>query len=164
MISDWNDAYANGAYIQGADEYPEKWALLAQNYREGMAGSDRARLDVGYGASERERLDLFMPVDAPQGLAVFVHGGYWKAFDKSTWSHLAAGAVERGYAVAIPSYTLCPTATISEITAQIARAISQAAGMVPGPVHLAGHSAGGHLVARMACALSPLAQGAAAAN
>src|SRR3546814_5563195 len=51
---------------------------------------------------------------SPAGLAVFVHGGYWMAFDKSSWSHLAAGAVARGWAVALPSYTLCPEARISD--------------------------------------------------
>ena len=161
MISDWNDAYANGAHIKGAESYPELWQERAEKYRETLLNADRARLSVGYGTSERERFDLFMPVSAPLGLAVFVHGGYWRTFDKSTWSHLAQGAVDRGYAVAIPSYTLCPNAAISDITAQIARAVSQASGMVAGPVHLAGHSAGGHLVTRMACALSPLGQGVA---
>lgn len=160
VISDWNDAYANGAYIQGAEQFPEQWTQRAVLFREEMVAASRARLDLGYGASERERFDLFMPAGPAIGLAVFVHGGYWRMFDKSSWSHLARGAVERGYAVLIPSYTLCPQATIAEITGQVARAISQAAGMVSGPIHLSGHSAGGHLVSRMACALSPLGQGA----
>ena len=87
---------------------------------------------------------------------MFVHGGYWKAFDKSTWSHLAHGAVARGWAMALPSYTLAPDATLAQMTAQIARAIAAARAEVPGPVRLAGHSAGGHLVARMLCADSPI--------
>jgi arylformamidase len=96
-----------------------------------------------------------------RGIVVFVHGGYWRAFDKSSWSHLAAGANGRGYAVVIPSYTLCPQAQITEITGQVARAINQAAGMLSGPVYLAGHSAGGHLVSRMVCATSALSRGVA---
>ena len=73
-------------------------------------------------------------------------------FDKSSWSHLAAGAVARGWSVAVPSYPLAPQARISQITRSIARAISQAAAHVPGALRLAGHSAGGHLVTRMMCA------------
>ena len=38
---------------------------------------------------------------------------------------------------------------ISDITRQIAAAVTCAAGEVDGPIRLAGHSAGGHLVARM---------------
>ena len=42
----------------------------------------------------RARLDLFLPDRTPRGLVVFVHGGFWLAFDKSFWSHLAAGLVD----------------------------------------------------------------------
>ena len=87
---------------------------------------------------------------------VFVHGGYWRRFDRSDWSHFSAGALAKGWAVAIPGYTLAPAARIGEITRQIARAITAAAALVPGPVVLCGHSAGGQLVARMACTDVPL--------
>ena len=49
----------------------------------------------------------------------------------------------------MPGYTLAPDNSIAGITAQISHAITKAAGLVDGPIHLTGHSAGGHLVARM---------------
>ncbi len=145
---DWDDAFANGAYIERAEEYPAFWARTAADWR----GTARARLDIPYSEGPRNRLDLFLPDAGPKGVVVFVHGGYWLKFDKSFWSHLAAGPVARGWAVALPSYTLAPDATLPQITSQIARAITCAATEVAGPVHLAGHSAGGHLVSRMVCA------------
>jgi hypothetical protein len=90
---------------------------------------------------------------------VFIHGGYWKAFDKSVWSHLAAGPLALGWAVCIPSYTIAPEGRISQMTRQIARAIELAAGRVEGPIRLTGHSAGGHLVSRMICEDTSLAPG-----
>jgi len=93
----------------------------------------------------------------PKGLVVFIHGGYWKAFDKNAWSHLANGAVASGFAVAMPTYTLCPDIRISGIVREIAAAIGKAATMVGGPVMLTGHSAGGHLASRMVTTTSPLA-------
>ena len=93
----------------------------------------------------------------PRGLVVFVHGGYWMALDKSFWSHLAAGSVANGYAVAMPSYTLCPEVRIADIVKEIGAAIGAAAAMVEGPDHADGHSAGGHLVSRMIAEASPLA-------
>jgi acetyl esterase/lipase len=158
MIEDWDDAYANGPHIEGADEYPARWAAQAAGFREIMARRRQAECDVAYAGGERQRLDLFRPETAGNGLVVFVHGGYWRAFDKSAWSHLATGAIDRGWAVAMPSYDLAPTVSIAEITRQIGIAVSLAATMVDGPVRLAGHSAGGHLVTRMICADSPLAQ------
>lgn len=139
--------YANAAFIAGADAYPPKWAQAAAAFR-GALGA-RARLDLPYGQADRQRLDLFLPDTAPRGLMVYLHGGYWLAFGRQDWSHLAAGALARGWAVAMPSYTLAPQARIAQITQEVAQAVTTAAGMVPGPVVVTGHSAGGHLAARM---------------
>jgi acetyl esterase/lipase len=56
----------------------------------------------------------------------------------------------------MPSYTLCPDIRISGITREVASAIAFAAGEIDGPVMLTGHSAGGHLVSRMASASAPM--------
>ena len=97
-----------------------------------------------------------MPAGAPEGLVVFIHGGYWLRYDQTFFSHLAQGAVESGFAVAMPTYTLCPEIRVAGIVAEIGAAIETAADMVAGPIHLTGHSAGGHLAARMICSTSPL--------
>jgi len=148
---DYDDAYNNRDYIPGADDFIETWEDRAVEFRSLEAAIGRARLNLGYGAHPREAFDLFLPAGRPAGLMVFVHGGYWRAFDRGYWSHFAVGAQALDWAVAMPSYTLAPEAGISQITAQIAAAVTAAAAMVAGPIVLAGHSAGGHLVARMAC-------------
>lgn len=142
--------YANGAFIAGADDYPPRWRAAAAAFRAALG--DNARLDLPYGAGERNRFDLLLPGLAARGLMVFVHGGYWLRFGREDWSHLAAGALARGWAVALPSYTLAPAARIAAITDEVARAVMAAAALVAGPVVVAGHSAGGHLAARMGCA------------
>lgn len=151
---DWDDAYANGAHIPGSEVLPERWAQSAADYR---ASGVRIDIDVAYGDHPREKFDLIWPDATPKGLVVFVHGGYWMRFDKSYWSDLAEGARAHGWAVCLPSYTLAPEARIHQITAQIGAAITLAATQVEGPLHIAGHSAGGHLVSRMVCDNSPLA-------
>lgn len=142
---DWDDAYANAAHIPGADAYPDRWAKAADAFRQ----STLCELDLPYGESPRQRFDLFHPDRLAKGVVVFVHGGYWLRFDKSYWSHLAAGPLAHGWAVAMPSYDLCPQVRITQIGDQIAAAIDGAGARVPGPIRLTGHSAGGHLVARM---------------
>lgn len=142
-----DDAYSNGAYIDGAEEFPPRWAAKAEAFRVSLG--DRAKLGIAYAPGERNKFDLFLPEGKAKGLFVFVHGGYWLLFDKSSWSHLAAGALAKGWAVAMPSYDLCPDVSIADITNQIAAAVTKAAREVEGPISLAGHSAGGHLVARM---------------
>jgi acetyl esterase/lipase len=155
-ISDWDDAYANGSNIARGDRWPEAWVKPAEAFRNALLSPGRAKLDLAYGDRPRNRMDLFLPEGSPKGLVVFVHGGYWLQLDKSFWSHLAAGAVERGYAVAMPSYTLCPEIRIAGIVEEVAAAIGEASKRVEGPLMLTGHSAGGHLVSRMITTTAPL--------
>ncbi len=144
---DYDDAYANAPYIPGADDYPGKWQDRAAAFR----ANARARPDLAYGPHPRQKFDLFLPEGAAQGLVVFVHGGYWLKFDRRMWSHLAAGPLAWGWAVAMPSYRLAPEVHIAEITQDVHKAVAAAAAEVAGPIVMAGHSAGGHLVARMLC-------------
>ncbi len=143
--------FVNVDFIPGGADYPERWAADGQAYREREAALGRARLNVSHGEGERQRLDVFHPAGKPVGLVVFVHGGYWMRFDRTYWAHFAEGLTTRGWAVAMPSYTLAPEARIRAITLEMARAVEAAAGLVGGPIRLAGHSAGGQLVARLGC-------------
>jgi acetyl esterase/lipase len=161
-IDDWDRAYSNASHIHRSDQWPEAWVGPAARFRDDMGAQGRAALDQPYGDGDRQRYDLFMPEGTPRGLFVFVHGGYWHTLDRSYWSHLAAGAVAHGYAVAIPGYTLCPEASITQIGQEISRAIDAAAERIDGPIVLAGHSAGGHLVARVAALGSALSDAARA--
>ena len=51
--------YANGAFIPGAADYPPRWTQKAAAFRQALA--PRAELDLAYGPSAREKLDLFLP-------------------------------------------------------------------------------------------------------
>lgn len=155
-VSDWDNAYANGANIAGGERWPGLWVEPAAAFRRKRLDAGRAELDIAYGEGKRNRLDLFRPDGEARGLVAFIHGGFWLRLDKSFWSHLAAGPIAHGYAVAMPSYTLCPDIRIGGIVREVGAAIEEAARMVEGPIRLTGHSAGGHLATRMVTATSPL--------
>ena len=138
-VTDWDDAYANAAHIPQSDGFVPRWTAAAAAFRRTHPPGPLGR---GH---------LFRPAGAARGLMVFVHGGYWMRFDPSLWSHLAAGGLARGWAVAMPAYTLAPQARIGQMVREIAAAIAEAAAQVDGPIALTGHSAGGHLAARMIC-------------
>lgn len=141
--------YANGDFIPGAADFPPRWRAEAAAFRAGLG--DRARTDLEYGPGARQRYDLFLPEGPAQGTVIFIHGGYWLAFGREDFSHLARGPLLRGWAVVMPSYTFAPAARIREITAEMARLTRLIAQTLPGPVVVTGHSAGGHLAARMGC-------------
>lgn len=144
---DYDRAYSNGAFIAGSEAYPARWLADAATFRQSLG--NRAKRDLAYGPAPRNRFDLFLPSGHARGLLVFIHGGYWLKFGPESWSHLAAGTLARGFACAMPSYTLAPEARIRDMTREAARAVEAAAALVPGPVVVTGHSAGGHLAARL---------------
>jgi acetyl esterase/lipase len=146
MITDWDDAYANGAYIADADAIVAGWAERAEATR----ARHRAE-EVSTGSGARQFFDLYGDVRGAEGLTIIVHGGYWKAFSGRAFAHLVEGPLARKQAVAAVTYTLAPEARIAEITQEVARAVAVAAAKVAGPIRLIGHSAGGHLVTRMLC-------------
>ena len=139
----------NAKFIPGGEGYPPRWARKAAAFRDGSVA--RARLGLTCGPGGKGWYDLFLPDGDPRGLVVFIHGGYWLAFGPRDFSHLAAGAVARGWAAAMPAYTLAPAARIGAMTHEVAAALTAAAGEVGGPIVVTGHSAGGHLAARMVC-------------
>lgn len=138
-------AYANAQFIPDGDSYPDRWAEAARAFRELNGG----RIGLRYGPGERETYDLFEPEGEALGTVIFIHGGYWLRFDPGYFSHLSAGPLARGWAVAMPAYDLAPTKRIQEITGQVARAVDAIAAERSGPIVITGHSAGGHLAARM---------------
>lgn len=154
QVTDWDDAYVNGGYIANADSYPPRWAEAAAAFRAAHP-SER----TGEGGRQGH---LFRPAGAAKGLMVFIHGGYWLRFHPDDWSHLAAGALAAGWACLMPGYRLAPEARIAEMAREVAAQIADVAGHVAGPIAICGHSAGGHLAARMVCAGGPLPEAVAA--
>jgi acetyl esterase/lipase len=142
-------AYANSAFIPGSDALPAQWEAQASTFRASLG--PRAHLAMPYGPKTRNAFDLFLPETPAKGLMIFIHGGYWMATGRESWSHLAAGALAHGWACAMPSYTLAPDARISEMSREITAATRAAQALIQGPTVITGHSAGGHLAARMAC-------------
>jgi acetyl esterase/lipase len=143
-----DEAFANAKYIPGGVEYPPRWAARAEAFRQSLG--DRALLRQPYGKDPRNWFNFFGPQDLPVGTVIFVHGGYWLETGPDDYSHLAAGALARGWAVAMPAYTLAPGKHIAGMTEEIAAALPVIAAKAAGPIVVTGHSAGGHLTARMA--------------
>ncbi|MBP6018683.1 MAG: alpha/beta hydrolase [Burkholderiaceae bacterium] len=131
-------------------DYAERSVITrARNY---------AKLDVPYGKNETSLLDLFIPEsNEPSPLLIFIHGGYWRALDKSIFSFIADEYVSRGIAVAIPNYNLAPKATVSEIVTEVAESVSWLSrngdfwNYDDNKIIISGHSAGGHMAAKMIC-------------
>jgi arylformamidase len=148
----WYDAqYNNRARVADYARYLDRWSQASALSRERLS----RRLDLRYGDGPNETLDLFPSPAADAPVLVFIHGGYWRALDKSDQSFIAPAFVAAGAMVVLPNYVLCPHGTMETIALQVARAIAWVRrnavlyGGDPSRIVVAGHSAGGHLAAMM---------------
>jgi arylformamidase len=100
---------------------PEHLAYFARY--EGDSAALRARwpgrLDLPYGPTPRQAIDLFLPPHATAApILAFIHGGYWQSRDRKDFSLVAGPWLERGVAVALLGYDLAPTVRMDAIVAQ----------------------------------------------
>jgi len=152
MEDDMPDAWLESEYNNRA-KVPEHGAIMAgwkQDAAAFRAVHAEAEIALPYGPSARQVLDIFWPGtsrDVP--LAMFIHGGYWQALDKDSFSHLAAGFLGHGIALALPSYDLCPQVSMEALTEQLREAAAFLIGRHGQNVYATGHSAGGHLTAML---------------
>lgn len=132
--------------------------LPSQQLSEGI----EAAKDIEYaqGAPEdaaKHKLDVYRRSDARNApVLFFVHGGAWVRGDRTQYPFFGNHFAKAGYVVVTPSYRLAPKnphpAQIEDVAAAFAWTVKHAAeyGGDPRRIFLAGHSAGGHLVALLA--------------
>ena len=151
------DAYYEGQYNNRLS-IPDAADCNARGVARSTAARARlaSRLDLAYGPSPRQRIDLY-PAAAPGApILSFIHGGYWRSRDKSEFAFIAEPFVAAGITVAMPEYDLAPAVTVGTIVEQMVAAHAwlyrhaSEHGADRSRLFVAGHSAGGHLAAMMA--------------
>jgi arylformamidase len=150
--------YNTREMVPSHPEYFRRWADQSAN----TVRTHPRELDVRYGGGPNEHLDIFPAAQPDAPVLVFIHGGYWRAFDKRDHSFVAPAFTKEGACVVIPNYALCPAVTIPQITMQLVQALAWTwrniarHGGDPRRITVAGHSAGGHLAAMMLACLWPV--------
>jgi acetyl esterase/lipase len=145
-------AYDNTASVGGL---PARDKIVADWTKRSQALAQRVRptMDLRYGGLPRNRLDFYPCGQKGAATLAFIHGGYWRATDKETYGFAAEGPLSRGINFANIEYTLVPAVRLTDIVAEIRRALAFLAtqlgwlGGDPGRLYVSGHSAGGHLTA-----------------
>ena len=154
MSAYYDRQYNARAMIPDHSRIFERWKTRSREARAQLPG----RLDIPYGATPAETLDIFPSEGKSEALLVFIHGGYWRSLDKGDFSYLAPALNRCGVTLALPNYALCPEVGIEDIVKQTLLAIAwlwhygARYGVNPGRLYVAGHSAGGHLTAMMLAA------------
>jgi len=140
---------------------PDHQAIFARWARESDVARAHlgqiSRRDVPYGIGARRTFDLFGVGSSalPRPTLIFLHGGYWQAMDKAQFSFIAPPFVAAGAAVVIVNYPLAPAQPLEDITRTVREAVrtvwedAHMLGLDRRRMVVAGHSAGGHLVAEL---------------
>ena len=128
----------------------ERWRCDSLSFRE----TTPCTLDIAYGEEPLNKLDFFHAKNS-RGTVIFIYGGYWRSLDKADFSFVAKPFIDAGLDVALINYRLCPSVRISEAAGDCRQALvwiienGGAHDMSVDRIALAGHSAGGHLVAML---------------
>lgn len=137
--------------VPDVDGHLAKGAERSAAVRERLA----CHLDIPYGDTARQILDVFPAARPGAPVFFFIHGGYWRALEKSVYSECVEPVVAVGGAAVTPEYELCPGVTVPDIVEQVRRALIWTFDNIadhngdPGRIHVCGHSAGGHLTGMM---------------
>ncbi len=132
--------------------------VLVHDWRkrsEASRAKHRVSLDLAYGPSLAERMDVFHAPCPNAPVHVFYHGGYWRSLGHREFSFIVDDLVASGITVAVVNYALCPQVRFSELVRQSQAAVAyvyrNAAALEVDPAQLSvsGHSAGGHLSAML---------------
>ncbi|XP_077109579.1 kynurenine formamidase [Ranitomeya variabilis] len=135
----------------------DKDAVIEAHVKEITEGTNvsrvvaRTALNIQYGDSDSEKMDLYLPEGEPTKLPVlvYIHGGYWQFLSKEESGFMAAPLISHGIAVMVMDYDIAPKGDMDLIVAQVRRCIASIFHLYPhnAGIYLCGHSAGAHLVA-----------------
>jgi arylformamidase len=150
MAIDYEVEYNNRARVPEHPEIFARWVRDGAAYRDEATKEGRAEIGLKFGPSARQTIDIFKPRGADAGkLALFIHGGYWRSLEPSSFSQMARGMNAHGVTVAVSGYDLNPQVSIGQIVEQTQAACLYLWKRLGKRMMVSGHSAGGHLAACM---------------
>ena len=135
--------------VPNFDSYLSTTLVKSQNAKKLLIGHD----NINYGNGKLQTLDIYGIKSAKlKPIHIFIHGGYWRALDKSYHNHMAIPFNKNNIIFSNINYDLCPTVSLQIICEQVIEAIiwiynnCEIYGADKNCITISGHSAGAHLV------------------
>jgi len=159
-----NKEYSPSSCIEDITLYIQQYADLSKSNKTKAIKNNAVFLNLKYGTTSTQGLDLYLPTPSLSELAntthqkklmIYIHGGYWQELSKEESSFAAENFQQQGFHFAVIDYTLAPNATITDIVEENRRAITwlynnaDQFGYNPEEIYVSGSSAGAHLAMMM---------------
>ena len=137
--------------------HPFAQYYLVVNYGQSLAAqlALKCHLDISYGESPGQKLDIFPAQTENAPVFVFIHGGYFRSLDKRHYRYVAFRQARSGHTTVLLNYDLSPQVRVADIIQQMLTAF----GWIKKNIHqwngdphrliLCGHSVGAFLVAKI---------------
>lgn len=125
-----------------------RWENLGETLEQDLDGRGWRAETLAFGDHPRQDLRLYRAGagNSPKGLAVFIHGGFWRMMARDQSHFVARPYLERGWDCAVLEYRLMPEFRLDELVQDTAAALALLQAQGPWPSRLlVGHSAGAHL-------------------
>src|SRR5881227_3521883 len=90
-----------------------------------LAGEPQVHRGLAYAEpkNERQKLDVYAPAKGQKlPVVVWIHGGGWRAGDRSEVHHKPKAFVDKGYVFVSINYRLVPKVTVKQIAGDVAKA------------------------------------------
>lgn len=146
-----DEQYDVESAVDDFGEYAEFFIGESEQAREDLTN----HLDVPFGPTLAEHVDIFPAEEDDAPVLLFIHGGYWHSLSSKEFSFVARGPVSEGVTTVVLNYALCPDVTMDEIVRQSRAAVAwlsehaEEYGGDSDQIYVSGHSAGGHLTAML---------------
>jgi arylformamidase len=142
-------AYDQRVWADNATDLIAQYASASAAVR----GADAHLADIRYGPAVDETLDWFPATGNRRPIHVHLHGGAWRALDKSDVSFAAPAFTASGVHFVAPGFTNLPALRLPDMIGQLVRALTflylngDRFGGDPDRIFISGHSSGAHLCA-----------------
>ena len=153
---DLQNEYSPSSCVGDIGPYIQQYITQSHSAKTRARAEGSVRENLSYGSHPDEVLDLYLPTEGnTQKLQVYIHGGYWQELSKEESAFAATTFQREGCYFAVIDYSLAPQCSLSEIVAQVQRALvylylqADSLGFKSSEMYISGSSAGAHLAMMM---------------